>query len=377
MLEYGQARPEEEQALLDFANMVFSVSHEPTDFRVLQPRVFGRPGFSAITRVAREEGRILGAVSALTGTLKAGGEALRYGYIGNVAAHPYERGRGIMKRLMADTLDSLREQGCHMAVLGGQRQRYQHFGFEDAGGNLSLYVSQGSLAHVLGPEERDRFRFVPMEEGTREDIRGAFQLHQSKEMVIDRPEADFLLILRTWGGKAYLVFEGEQPAGYFYLHDGSIKEFACPRPEQAPHILQAFLKHQGLEGLSVTLRPFELTEHSLLFACADSWEMRPACMLSVFHWPAFLQTLLRFKASLSPLVPGHRVLEVLGEGAFEITVTDKIVSVRETALQPDLSLDPLAAVRLTTLPLSLSLYPHHPFINWFPLPFDIPAADAF
>lgn len=79
MLEYGLARPEEERELLDFANYVFSMNGQPTDFLRLQPRVYGRPGFSAITQVARDGKRILGMVSAVTGTLKVGQEQLKYG----------------------------------------------------------------------------------------------------------------------------------------------------------------------------------------------------------------------------------------------------------------------------------------------------------
>jgi len=377
MLEYGLARPEEEQALLDFGNYVFSMSHEPTDFRVLQPRIYGRPGFSKITQVAREEGRILGMVSAITGSLMAGGESLRYGYVGTVAAHPYHRGRGIMKRLMADTLNSLRQQGCDVAVLGGQRQRYQHFGFEDAGGKLAMYLSQGSMAHVLGPGKKDRFRFLPLEENSGEDLQRLHRLHQSQTLVCSRPLADFPLILRTWGGSAYRIYEGDSLAGYCYVLGGDVKEFALFDRELAPEVFQALLNTLQRTGMQVTLRPFELADHARLFACADSWEMSPALMVSVFNWQAFLQTLLRFKASLQPLAAGQRVLDIAGTGAYEITVTDKIVSVRETGLEADLALDPLAALRLTTLPLSQSLHPQHPFFNWFPLPFDIPSADAF
>ena len=375
MLEYGLARPEEEQALVDFGNMVFSMNHEPTDFKVLQPRVYGRPGFSQITQVAREEGRILGMVSAITGSLMAGEDALKYGYVGTVSAHPHHRGRGIMKRLMANTMDSLRQQGCDIAVLAGQRQRYQHFGFEDAGGNFTLYLSKGSMAHVLGPGEQGRFRFVPLVEGPQEDIRRVHQLHQAQPLVCARSLEDFPVILRTWGATADLVYEGEALAGYCYHHHGHVKEFALFDSALAPAVIQALLHHLQRTGIQVTLRPFELAENAALFACADSWEMSPALMLSVFNWQAFLQALLRFKAGLVPLHPGQRVLGIEGEGAFEITVTGKDVSVRETAQEADLALAPLAALRLVGLPLPLM--PDQPFFNWFPLPFDIPAADAF
>ena len=170
MLEYGRATMQEEAALLDFANMVFSLSHEPTDFRALQPVVYDRPGFSKWTQVARENGRILGMVCTPDKVLKAGEGRLRFGYIGTVSAHPYERGRGIMKELMRRTIDAARDEGLDFLVLGGQRQRYQHFGFEDAGAKLSLYLSQGSISHSRNNKSTGDYRFVDISDARGDDI---------------------------------------------------------------------------------------------------------------------------------------------------------------------------------------------------------------
>ena len=55
---------------------------------------------------------------------------------------------------MLRTIDAARDEGLDFLVLGGQRQRYQHFGFEDAGAKLSLYLSQGSISSFMMPRPR-------------------------------------------------------------------------------------------------------------------------------------------------------------------------------------------------------------------------------
>ncbi|HHT07683.1 MAG: GNAT family N-acetyltransferase [Christensenellales bacterium] len=377
MLEYGRATMQEEAALLDFANMVFSLSHEPTDFRALQPVVYDRPGFSKWTQVARENGRILGMVCTPDKVLKAGEGRLRFGYIGTVSAHPYERGRGIMKELMRRTIDAARDEGLDFLVLGGQRQRYQHFGFEDAGAKLSLYLSQGSISHSRNNKSTGDYRFVDISDAQGDDIQQAFDLHQQGQLVCLRQEADFVPILRNWRGRGILVYEDARLLGYFYLNNNSVDEFAFYPGADIPEMLLAYLQSARSGGVSLSLRPFELKDHPDLFASADSWQLTPPLMVRVFNWQAFLQTLLRFKVSRLPLHGGTRVLDITGEGRFAITVSGSEVRVEATSDPADMTLDPLAAVRLTTLALSSSLYPEQPFFDWFPLPFDIPSADAF
>ena len=377
MLEYGQARPEEEEDLIDFANYVFSMDGSPTDYKILHPRVYGRPGFSGITQVARENGKIKGLISAVTGALRAGEHTLKYGYIGTVSTHPYARGRGIMKRLMPQTMDILKKQGCEFIALGGQRQRYQHFGFEDAGTKLSMNITMNSLCHVIGKTEHEKYTFTPLNEEGKQAADLAFSLYSAGSFVCERTREDFLAVLRTWGGIAYSVLQENQPAGYFYLNSNRAAEFRFTQDADAPAIFSAFLAQQKMDRIQIAVRPFELNRFAGLFAAADSWELVPSCMIRVLDWQAFLSALLQFKASLEPLQEGERTLEIIEEGRFSICVKAGSATVERTDSRPDFSLDSLAAVRLVCPPLSKDLYANHPFLNWFPLPFDLPEADAF
>ncbi|HPY94572.1 MAG TPA: GNAT family N-acetyltransferase, partial [Clostridia bacterium] len=97
MMEFVWARPQDEDALLDFINLVFSVGGTPTDFRSLIPKVYGKGGFSANSLLARDAAGIKGVVSYTQGSLAMGNGELAYGFVGNVSAHPYLRGQGIMQ----------------------------------------------------------------------------------------------------------------------------------------------------------------------------------------------------------------------------------------------------------------------------------------
>lgn len=377
MLEYGRARPEEEADLVDFANYVFSFDGNPTDFVKLQPRVYGRPGFAALTQVAREGGKIKGQVAAITGKLRLGRDSLKFGYVGTVSTHPYARGKGIMRELMQRTMDSLREQGCAFLALGGQRQRYNYYGFEDAGSSLYLNLTRGTLRHALGKEEAGNYTFTPFDENNREALELAQTLHRAGAPAVERAADDFALILRTWDGKAWMVSKDGQPEGYLYYTFGCLMEAFLKTPENLPRVLAALLKHEGREDITVSLPAWELAKHPLLFKATDSWNLRPGLMIRVLDWQSFLESLLRFKATLAPLKQGRGVLEITGEGRFEINVNGSTVSVRPSDGQPDLALDSLAAIRLTCLPVGSGLYPNHPFLDWFPLPLSFPAADGF
>ncbi|HSK68834.1 MAG TPA: GNAT family N-acetyltransferase, partial [Candidatus Limnocylindria bacterium] len=197
MLEYGRARRDEEAELLDFANMVFSLAREPVDFLLAQPKVYSVPGFADISMVAREDGRIKGLVNAIHGTLILGEERLRYGYVGTVSAHPYERGRGIMKTLMNMVMERLEQEGCHFLALGGQRQRYGYFGFEDAGAAITLRFTEASIHHAPEAGPGGALRIMSMDEAGEDALGKARALHGVQALRCDRGKWDFLKLLRT------------------------------------------------------------------------------------------------------------------------------------------------------------------------------------
>ena len=377
MLEYGYARPQEEGELLDFINYVFSLDGLPTDFLELHPRVFSRPGFSKHTVVAREDGRIIGAVSFVTGQLLLGSQQLSYGFIGNVSTHPYCRGQGHMKALMPMALDALKVQGCDVVLLGGQRQRYQHFGFEDIGFKLSLGFTKNSLRHSLGKINTDGYRFMPLDKENQVGLDAAYALHQGASLRCLRSREDFPLLLRTWKAQQFLAYREQQLLGYFCLQDNLITEINLHQGADLPYMLAAYLMQQGMPRLVLRMQPGLLASQPALFAAAESWQMKPLFMARVFNWQHFLAALLGYKAENLALANGEIKFEVQGSGCFYIAVSQGRVQVLASAGPGDLSLDAQAALSYLTHPLTVEMHPVQLLKNWLPLPFDFPEQDAF
>ncbi len=364
MTEYRFARPEEETEVLDFINAVFSQAARPHDFAKLIPKVYAHPGFAGLHAVAVEDGRIRGAIAMLPMTVHAGENTLKAGYIGSVSVHPRFRGKGYMKRLMAMQIDEAKQQGMDFMTLGGQRQRYQYFGFTNYGSEIRFSVGQANARHAL-PKDTP-FSFVPAEESHAEKMA---VLHAKRTIRCERPR--FLDALRTYGAVPYAVLKEGMFAGYLVTLGDDITELYLERESDLPAVIAAWLReHKSCEILCYG----NMTErvHSLN-AFAEAYAIGPSAMIKVLNWENVLRAALRLRT----LPDGERVLAIDGAGIFRVTVTNGKAEVLPCQAQPDCIWTEAEAMETLFSPLD-ALYITDPLLrSWLPLTLDIPIADRF
>ena len=106
------------------------------------------------------------------------GKELRVGFIGNVAVHPYSRGKGYMKELMRRAEIVMRQRGCDLAALSGQRQRYEYFGYYQACLEAVFTVTRNNLRHVLGPEYQTPLRCREVAPEEKEMIKELYEMYR-------------------------------------------------------------------------------------------------------------------------------------------------------------------------------------------------------
>ena len=83
--------------------------------------------------IIREDGRIVACVGTYLIPVQLGGCRVMTAGLGQVATAPAVCGKGCMTALINHELDRCRDEGALVAWLGGRRDRYAHFGFDDTG----------------------------------------------------------------------------------------------------------------------------------------------------------------------------------------------------------------------------------------------------
>ena len=101
MVTYRRATASDRAKILDFINMVFSMTVRPHDFSTLIPKVYGPGrGLAEIHCIALDDNdAVRGVVAALPQEIHILDQTLRTAFVGSVSVHPYARGEGHMKAL--------------------------------------------------------------------------------------------------------------------------------------------------------------------------------------------------------------------------------------------------------------------------------------
>lgn len=379
MPEYRIARADEEREILDFSNMVFAMSSGPIDFAKLYPAIYGRSGFADLHIIARDDqGHLASSIAVKPMQLKLGeNESLSVGYLGTVATHPRERGKGYMKQLMQLNIERARKAGMDLLALGGQRQRYNHYGFESCAPVISFSLN---AANLRGLGNNTEYRILPFSKADESMVDTAYQLYQGLEMAASRNREDFCDILLTGGGMPYLVLKKDQVLGYLYACGHDIYEFACVEGTDLQQLCKCWLSLRGCGEFGFTVPMHQKNAIRALGEIAESWSLHDDMMTHVLNWPTVLEKLMNHKAKHQPLRDGEAVIEIKGAALLRLTVRQNKAVVQELKEADDrvnVSLTELEAVRRFLSPFAGLQEREDSLYGWFPLMFSIPRPDWF
>ncbi len=379
MTEYRLARPQEEADVLDFINMVFSMHSQPHDFAALLPKVYAHPGFARYHYVAVEDGHIRGTVALLPLTLRVEENcALKAGYIGSVAVHPYSRGAGHMKALMRMALTDAEAQGYDLLALGGRRQRYAYFGFEKGGQRLTFSLNSDNVRHAMADVDEDAVRIREVTDAQDAVLEDVWQLSRRQMLTCERDRERLLDIFHSWHNALYVLEDARQDGtflGYLNASGDQICELALLDERRLAETLKAWMRGRARAGITVPM--YQRVRASYLKSIAENYTVTDAHMLRVINWRHALETLLTFKAGYQPLCDGRFVFEVEDGGRYLIQVRDHEVVVRDTQETPDLCFTQQRAAEFFFSPYSALMEASPMLKSFLPVPFEIPSADAF
>jgi len=265
MLEARWAGNEELEEIVEFIDYVFSKAHKPHDFASLLPKLYGERGDSAAHHfIVRENGKLVAAILCYPIVMHMGDQALTGLGIGSVSTHPAARGQGYMKMLMDAADARAQEIGADFAVLGGLRQRYEHFAYGYGGYQMNARLTAHNVLHAIKEPDAGDWIVAPM---GREHVKAAMALQRKQRCFCDRREEAYLDILRSWNNEPFVLLKDGEAVGF-----GALR-----RNAESTHIAELLLESEA--DFPAVMKAL-FAGYGTLTICAAPWEAERAVWLS-------------------------------------------------------------------------------------------------
>ena len=372
MTEYRKAHSGELPQIIEFINMVFSLSGTPHDFASLLPKLYGdNRETESLHYLALEDGIIKAVVGSFPVTLCCSGRSLTCAAIGSVAVHPDSRKKGYMKQLMKDAITDMKECHIELSCLTGLRQRYRYFGYEPCGGVMTYRFSRDNFRHCssLYPHYSLRLREVT---AVSDPVwKHIIQLHGTSSFRTERASADFADIAGSWFHHTFAFFHNDLFAGYMVAKKNTICELMTISDSMIFSCLETCFSELSEEELCLEVYPHETSRMEFLSVLYERWQMRQDDNYQILDYEAVLSFFMNLKVASEPLSDGTVLLSIQDFGNYRIAVKDGVPSVSRTKEVSPWQLSSTEAARLFFSPdrhdmrNRLSLESR---INWFPLP---------
>ena len=366
---------EDEKELIAALDDIFFSEEPHNNFMDLLPKLY-KDKFNCGERnlILKEDGVIKAAVGCFPLNAVAAGRKLRILGIGNVGVAKDCRRKGYMIELMNDALAMMMSEDYDYSVLGGQRQRYEYFGYGPAGSALRFEINIGNISRIRNGNTETSFTAREITEADTDIFAKINELNEAQPYYVVRCEEDILDIIRSWKCTPCAVFNGGEFKGYFVCGGkGHLSEIRVLDTEDLLDVFLCAMKTMECESVAFAAPIYNtaLCSYMAKVCCGMS-----AChveQINIFNYAKFVEAFLAVKAARMNL--GCGTLNVLVHGCkkdenLAITVDGKDVTVTETDAKPDLELSHLEAVAFFAGQYSEKRFTLPAFAqSWFPVDF--------
>lgn len=311
MIRLEQALPGTLPQLTAFAQAAFQTPGGGVEFEKLLPKLYAPGAGSEPMHTLLYDGNTpVGMFCLQVQIFLVAGNPLKVGWLGTVAVSPEHRGKGHLEQLMEHANGLLAAVGCDLGVLGGQRQRYERFGYEPAGQQWEFTISPRNLRGVA----ENGVSLCPLAD--RADLtEQAMKLYRSRPVRCERgDERRFVSVLQSWGSLPLALLQHQKFAGYCTLakEGGAYQTLELDLTDSAllPGCLAALVR-QAQDQVRVQVYPWQT---GVLQGCAALAEQSRCAVnhsYKVLNWENTTRAALALrKACALPAPTGTFVLEI-------------------------------------------------------------------
>ena len=377
-MEIRKLCTEDYDELLSMLNTTFTRQNKKEmNFLVELPRMWERSDEYMSKHIGLfEDGKLCATVGVYPLPVRIGDEELLFATTGNVATLPEYEGRGYFSTLFPLAMQELEQGGYDMARLGGQRQRYERFGFIDGGQIYHCILTEVNRKKCLG-EPDSSITFSPFLREDTEALAFARILSNEKPFHVEREgndrERDVFRCLHNKHCKAYVARRNGACIGYVCAtREGRrIYELRARGCDDFMAIVCAWQAYVG-DTIDIPVSPDMKEELAALYECAQDMSLSAPTRFRTVRWERVAHALMKLAHSMHPLPQGELLVEVKDYGVLRFFVNeDGAGCERADREKPTISLGWREASHLLFGPF----YPDR-FVEpmpllchaWFPLP---------
>ncbi|MBR6739994.1 MAG: GNAT family N-acetyltransferase [Clostridia bacterium] len=341
MTEIRRGNLSEYWQIIDFIDFVFSKNSVPHHFPEMYPNLY-RTTDESMNNLLNlwEDGVIKCSVLTYPRTVSVGGESLDVTGIGSVATHPRERGRGFMQKVLGKAIEEMREKGVHLSNLGGDRKRYNHFGYEVTGSQLNAQINANNVRRFRPDFNADSIRFTEFDMNDAQTMKRSMELYEKQAVHYLYDEADFYLRMINASSRAFSVSKDGEYIGFAALAGGRFRELCLTDDKYFADVMSAAALKNG--SASCSLGEWKLPSLREFCDNGGNYSLCDNGFWLVMRWKEVLDAFVRFKDSYAAVPEGELVVDIKGEGRYKIEKG----GVTETTAKADIEVTSLQAVRL-------------------------------
>ena len=284
------ARPEDHQELVTFLERIFRPERMGS-MAAEYPHLYA-PELMPWNLVSRHCGRIVSVVGAFPIAFYIQSArpsmVLTVGGVGGVSTCPAHRGRGLMQAGLHTAIARMRDHEYAFSMLWGDRQRYAHFGYEDAGTELRGRAQRRQFPIGSGVPLDD---WRPADPDSPEDMIRLADLDAGRSVCPYRTPERWSILLRRLGFSAYLASaEATSPHQAFLIGGRDPRNRFRPRiaelggnPVLWPSMVSAWLFENSLEEADVFLQPDDRINATPLTDRLQQLGLYPTAMLKLLN----------------------------------------------------------------------------------------------
>ncbi len=370
MLIYRKGKIGENDKIVKTINAGFSDVRDNLNFQAAMPKVYKKDGLEHHTLVCVDQDEFLGAVTVWPTYFKVLNETLDIAYIGSVAVKIEHRGKGIMKKMMNLVLTDIKETKYDLAILSGQRQRYEYFGFYPFGFLYEFVFNKQNVKHTVKEDNNYSFREILNEDD--QHLLNIYDQYQ-KRLFDARPKINFYDYLKSRGLKAFVILKADEFFGYYLIkNDEVIQELELINLNEANLVLKGILEFHNILEVRIIALPFEVNKFKTLNTFTENYTIYTKDLARIYNYESTFEKLMKLSNQVDKLEAGVLLIEVEEYGTLKMIV-DSSIKVVKTNEKADIKLTKKEMTALTTAHSNLVLR----YKNWFPLLVSIPYADSF